>query len=403
MTSRERFIALRFLFKGTEKGRFSPMTVFAWLAIAVGVSAMSCLLSVMYGFESALKERVLKAYPHVMVKPKEDTRPITGYAPWTEAFEQVPGVARVTPFVETEMIAQTDGRAMGAVVLGLPEAEMARKRGEVTEGSLPSASSDVPQAMLGAELARRLGVYVGDQIKVISPIETTGAFGLAPKALTFQVSGLYASGHYEYDQQYLILLIEDAQSLVKKGDAITGWQIWAASESDSESVQESVASTIPPIWEAQSWAEFNSALFHSLRLEQYSMFIILTFAIVIAVMNIGITLTMYVTQKRKNIGILRALGASRAQVRKIFLWQGMLLGGAGLALGAILTVGFLGYIKYFSSYRLPDIYYDRSLPIEVRPLSITVTYLIAVGLIFLATIYPAKKAMDVDPVEAMRR
>jgi len=395
-------VAWRFMLKGTPAGTFSPMTLFAWLAIGVGVAAMSCLLSVMYGFESALRERVLKAYPHVMIRPVAASQPLRDYEPWTEKFKALPIIARTMPYLETEMILQSDHRTLGGVIWGLPPDELQRLEEGITEGALPNPESKLPQVILGSELGHRLGVSPGSRLKLISPIETGGAMGMVPKSQVFEVAGLYASGHYEFDQQYLFLALADGQELLRWGDAISGWHLWADDLEDSEKLLQAVQAILPSTLEAKSWREFNSALFQSLKLEQYSMFTILSFAILIAVMNIVITLMMHVTHKRANIGILRALGASKKQIRQAFLWQGAFLGGVGLALGAVLTAGFIVYVRYFSTYLLPEIYYDRSIPIELRPLSLGLIYTVAIILIYLATLYPAKRAAALHPIDAIR-
>lgn len=378
------------------------MTLFAWLAIAVGVAAMCSLLSVMYGFEGSLIQKVLKAYPHVIVKSKKGEGPIADHAAWTEKLRAVPGVTKLIPFVETEMIVQSDRRTLGGVVWGMPLQDFGSFQDGMLDGGPPSKESRLPQVVLGNELASRLGATKGSLVKVISPIARAGALGAAPRADTFEVSGVYSSGHYDFDQQYLLLMMEDAQDLMRKGDTITGWHVWAKDLHAADDLQQSIAKMIPAEWQAQSWTSFNSALFQSLKLEQFAMFLILSFAVMIAVMNIVITLMMHVSHKRRNIGVLRALGASKASIRRIFLWQGALMGGVGLALGAVLFGLFIVYVRYFSSYQLPEIYYDRTIPIEIRPWSIALIYLVATAMIFFATWYPSRRAAAVHPVEALR-
>ncbi len=399
----EKFIALRFMFKGTERGTFSPLTLFAWVAIAVGVAAMSCLLSVMYGFEASLKDRFLNAYPHVMVRPQNELQTVRDYGPWTKRLTEVDGVARVVPYIETERILQSELSTVGGVVLGIPLEEMRDKFKKLDEGNLPNLSSERPEIILGSQLAERLGAYIGGEIKIISPIETGGMMGMVPNAQSFVVSGIYSSGHYDFDYEYLMMPLSDAQGLLKKGDVITGWQVWGEDESLAEALEDEMTNFLPQGLKAESWGKFNSALFQSLKLEQYAMFSVLSFAIVIAVMNIGITLTMYVSQKKRHIGILRALGASQEQIRKIFVWQGAFLGGMGLFLGAVITTAVLLFIRYSPNLQLPAIYYDRSIPIEVRPLPIILIYAIAILLIMASTLFPARKAMQVDPIEAIRQ
>ncbi len=397
-----RWVAWRFMLKGTEKGTFSAMTFFAWLAIGVGIGAMSSLLSVMYGFESTLRDRVLTAYPHLMIKPVDGSSFISKYEPWTETFQKIPGIVRAVPYLESEMIVQSDRRAIGAVVWGVPPQEFVAMGDKLVEGRAPSKKSKLPQLVVGSELSYRLDADVGSQVRIMSPLERTGVMGTMPQSETYEVSGLYKSGHYDFDEQYLFLDLSDAQYLLKKGNSISGWHLWATSADEGQRLKAKVAALLPADWTVQSWTEFNSALFHSLKLEQYSMFTILSFAILIAVMNIVITLMMHANHKRKNIGILRAIGASAGQVRNIFIWQGAFLGGIGLLLGAFLTVVILSYLKFFSTFQLPAFYYDRSIPVEIRPMALVLIYAVAVVLIFLATLYPAQKASTLDPIEAIR-
>ncbi len=397
-----RFIAVRFMWKATDRGHFSPMTLFSWIAISVGVAAMSCLLSVMYGFEAALKERVLRAYPHLIVHRSggqvlRDTENIQ------KSMSLVEGVVRVFPFVETEMIVQSKLRTVGAIIRGLSEVDLQKAiTFEMLNGNLPSLRERQPTIVLGNELATRLSAFIGDEIKVISPIETSGPLGMIPRAQFFKVSGIFTTGHYDFDHQYIFLLLEDAQDLLKIGTAITGWHIYGKNLFDSDQIAKNLTEVIPKELEVQSWSVFNAALFQSLKLEQYAMFVILSFAILIAVMNIVITLAMHVTHKRKNIGILMAMGASRSQIGRLFIWQGLFLGGIGLALGAVLAFGGLVYIRYFSKFQLPEIYYDRSIPIEIRPLALFLIFFVSVVLIYLSTLVPAIRASKLDPIEAIR-
>lgn len=395
-------IAWRFLLKGTDKGTLSPMTVFVWLALGVGIAAMSVLLSVMYGFEGALRDRVLTAFPHIIVKAKEETEWVSDYKKLTQEFKRVEGIATVLPYIETEMIFRSDYRTLGGVVRGISYEDFKSLQPGIKKGALPKPNSKIGQAVVGSELAHRLGLAVGETIKVISPLRKSGAMGLAPEAETFEVSAIYTSGHYEFDQQYIFIPIEDAQDLLHVGDVITGWHLWANDISQAERLEPFIGAMLPNPLKAESWRIFNAALFDSLKLEQFSMSLILNFAILIAVMNVVITLMMHVAHKKRNIGILRALGASQKQIRNIFLAQGFLMGAVGLVIGAGLSFVLIVYLKYFCTFQLPDIYYDRTIPVEIRPVSLAMIYIVASGMICLATLYPAIRAAKLDPIEAIR-
>jgi len=397
-----RFLAWRFMLKSTEKGSFSPMTLFSWLAIGVGVGAMSSLLSVMYGFEGALKDKVLNAYPHILVQSKESSSPVIDSPELQIKMEEIHEVNRVVPYVQTEMILRSEKRSLGSVIWGVPLQSLKTLRFSLVEGNWPDPQSPLPQALLGSELASRLGVLPGDRITLISPLKKEGALGLVPQSQVFQVSGYFSSGHYEFDEQYVVLGIEDAQDLMGWEKAITGWQVWVERLDQTSEAVKAIQDRLPAKLEVKSWETFNAALFQSLKLEQYSMFVILSFAILIAVMNIVITLTMNVVHKKKNIGILRAIGATPRQVREVFLWQGLFTGSVGLALGALLTLLFVIYVRHFSHFQLPEIYYDRTLPIEIRPLSLFLVYLVASLFIYLATLLPSAQASRLSIIESIR-
>lgn len=378
------------------------MTIFVWLALGVGISAMTVLLSVMYGFEGALRDRVLTAFPHVIVTATEEGAWVRDYIPTTRKLKETSQVKRVLPFIETEMIFRSDYRTLGGIVRGIRYEDFKSLESGVQKGATPSPDAKLAQAVMGSELAHRLGLAVGETFKVISPLRKSGVMGLAPESDTFEVSAIYTSGHYEFDQQYIFIPLEDAQDLLRVGDVISGWHVWANQIEDAERVEKKVQLILPSGLKVQSWRVFNAALFDSLRLEQFSMSLILNFAIIIAVMNVVITLMMHVAHKRRNIGILRALGASQKQIRSIFLIQGFLMGAVGLLIGAVLSFFLIIYLKYFCTFQLPEIYYDRTIPVEIRPFSLILIYVVASVMIYLATIYPASRAAKLDPIEAIR-
>lgn len=390
------------MLRATDRGGFSGMTLYAWLAVGVGIAAMSTLLSVMYGFEGTLRDRVLTAYPHILIRSKVARQSIRDYEAWSEKITGIDGVKRSVPYLDGEMILQTPLRSLGAVVWGVPKSEIVHMSEKLVKGQAPSETAALPQTIVGSELAYRTGVDFKSQVTLISPLLKSGPMGSIPLSETFEVAGLFNSGHYDFDQQYLYVFLEDAQALLRKPGQIAGWHIWTESPEAADRVAAHLKREIPAEWEVETWKVFNSALFQSLKLEQFAMFTVLSFAILVAVMNVTITLLMNVHHKKKNIGVLRALGASRQQIRRIFLWEGLMLGGAGLAIGAVLTAVLIFYIRNLMTFQLPAIYYDRAIPVEIRPYSLALIYGVAVFLILLATLYPARRAANLDPVKAIR-
>ena len=378
------------------------MTLFAWAAIGVGVAAVCCLLSVMYGFESALKTRVLTASPHISIEPKGGQIVLMDDS-ITHALETAQGVDHVVAFVEREMIAMSEDRSYGVVVRGIRESDFKHWLIGLKAGGIPSLESKLPGVVVGSELANQLEVSVGDEIRLLSPTQRSGGIGgQVPRSATFVVSGLYTSGHYEFDHQFLIMLLEDASDLLRVGKSISGWQVWTKDLDDSQKIADQLQTMLPENLVAIHWSEQNAALFQSLKLEQFAMGFILGLAILIAMMNMVITLTTQVTAKRKHIGVFRALGASKQQIKSMFMWQGIWLGVSGIGLAALLITGFIIFVKNFSTFQLPDIYYDRSIPIEVRPLTFFIVFFVAMVFIFLSTQFPSRKAANMDPIEAIR-
>jgi len=394
-----RSLAWRFMIKSTTKGKLSILTLLSWIAIAVGVGVMGGLLSIMYGLETSLKKSILRSYPHVFIKPKVVSDKINNHQKWTDALQKLPEVSRVVPYVESEMIAQSQNRTLGVVVHGVPKDELERLNAFLVQGKSP-LQGKMPQGILGVELAHHLGLQIDETFLLVSPFKRSGAMGVAPEATRFEMSGVFSTGHYDFDKQAIYLSLEEAQFLLQKNTSISGWQIWLKNESDAEDFSSRLVGVLPEPWQAQSWQVFNGALFQSLKLEQIGMAVILGFAILIAALNISITLLMNVNNKKSNIGILRAMGLSSYRVQNIFLWQGVWTGVVGLLGGALLAFIIIFYAQNF--YEFPEIYYVRNVPVEIRPWSLATIYISASFLILIGTLYPAYRASQIHPIEAIR-
>jgi lipoprotein-releasing system permease protein len=271
-------------------------------------------------------------------------------------------------------------------------------------GARPSAEKSSPPKLaiiVGKELAARLGTFVGDTINVISPSGTPGPLGIVPKIRKFEVVGIFDSGMYEYDSTLAYISMATAQDFFNTGDAVTGVEVKVddifAADRIAKEIEEALGF---PYW-ARDWMKLNKNLFSALQLEKMMMFIILILIILVASFNIIGTLTMIVVEKSREIAILKAMGATRREVMRIFMVDGLVIGGVGTAIG--IPLGLVVCYLLQSFYTLPsDIYYISHLPIRIQPLDILVISLSAVAISFIATLYPSWQAARLNPSEALR-
>ena len=270
----------------------------------------------------------------------------------------------------------------------------------IVEGNLDDLGDG--QIILGIELARKLGLIVGDKIVLISKLEMT-PMGMMPQSKKLELAGIFESGMYEYDIGMAYVTIATAQKLYNMGDTVTGIEIKLVDENIADSFAKSLQKKYPyPYW-VRSWMDMNYNLFSALKLEKITMSIILTMIILVAAFNIISTLIMIVMEKTKEIAILKAIGSPNQAILKIFMLEGLVIGILGTALGV--AGGYLlGYLlKTYQFVKLPaDVYYIDTIPVVMRTLDIVIISVSAIAISLASTFYPAWRATRVDPVEAMR-
>ena len=281
----------------------------------------------------------------------------------------------------------------------------------IKEGSLSVVSQkkkdkngiEVPGALIGKELARNLGVFMGDYINVISPLGTVTPMGMVPKVKRFQVEGVFDSGMYEYDSSLIYVSLKEAQSFFELGNMVTGIEVRTDDIYRAREIGKEIQGSLGyPFW-TRDWIEMNKNLFAALKLEKIAMFVILALIVLVAAFNIISTLIMVVMEKQKDIAILKAMGATSGSIMKIFVIEGTVIGTVGTALGL-----FGGYVSCFllAKYKfieLPgDVYYISTLPVKMEPMTLLIVSIAALGISFIATIYPAYQAARLDPAEALR-
>jgi lipoprotein-releasing system permease protein len=265
----------------------------------------------------------------------------------------------------------------------------------------PDQETPIPGIILGKELAGKLGVFYGEKITVVSPFGVVGPLGMVPKMKRFEVVGIFDSGMYEYDSSLAYISLSAAQDFFGMGDKVTGLEIKVDDIFIADRVAQRIEQTLGFPYGARDWMKMNRNLFSALKLEKIMMFIILVLIILVASFNIVSTLTMIVVEKGREIAILKAMGANRRGVMRIFMIDGLVIGLLGTLIGLPLGYGVCQVLQNF--YSLPsDIYYINHLPVKIRPLDVSLVALSALLISFLATLYPSWQAAKLDPAEALR-
>jgi lipoprotein-releasing system permease protein len=341
---------------------------------------------------------------------------MTGWQDVEKKVARQPGVVAVAPFVFTQALAQSgQHRYMeGVYLLGIPPAgpgaqEVTGIRSTATGGDFSFATKDGQRrgAVVGAKLADRLMVTPGiDSIKLVTVRldKINPVTGMSdPYVEQFEVTGIFSTGMYEYDNNYVILSLETAQRLAQLGTAVTGLEVKTPSRWDAPEVALRLQDSLGMPFRTVDWREQNHSLFNALKLEKLGMSVILLLIVLVAAFNIMSTLIMVVTDKTREIGILRAMGMSARSIRRIFFAQGVIIGVAGTFVG--LVIGLVTSVAIGRGKLIPldaAVYYIDHLPISTEPLDVALIVLASLAVAAIATIYPARQAARLYPVEAIR-
>ncbi len=407
----ETFIGRRYLRAKQKQAFISLITILSVAGVAVGVMALIVVISVMTGFEADLKSRILGGQPQVMIMRHGGA--FTKYRQVLQEVEKTPGVEAATPFIYSQIMLRSKNGASGAVLRGIDPESAGRVMKTLQHLNLPSStdthsspssSPDIPGIVLGRELAKNLGVLEGDAIYLISPRGMLSPIGHVPAMKQFKVTGFFESGMYEYDQTFAYINIRDAQKIMRLGDSVTGLDIRVTDLYDARNVAQKITGKLGfPYW-ARDWMQMNRNLFKALKLERRVMFIILTLIILVAAFNIASSLIMMVMGKTRDIAILKAMGATERSVRKIFVFNGMVIGTIGTFIGLVLGLIICTALKHYNIHELTgDIYYfTTTLPVKLELADVLSIIVAALLICFLATLYPARQASKLNPVEAIR-
>lgn len=415
-----RKIALRYLWSKRSEAFITILTIISIVGVAVGVAVITIVMSIMSGFEHELREKIIGTNSHIVVRKLGGK--IDDWKVVADELAAVQGVKSISPFSYHQALVRADDRSSGILIKGIdPQSYSGRQLENYLEGvgiaealeAVPYTSNvegeikstQLPALIVGRELTRTLNIFIGQPVSLISPSVTSTPYGLVPRYSRFAVSAVYRSGLSEYESGLAYMRLDEAQRFFRLGEAISGFEIRVNDIDKSPLVTKAITDKLQRIgagFYAQDWTESNRPLWEAIQLEKKVYFIVLLLIIVMASFSIISTLVMVVLEKRKDIAILRTIGASSSGIADIFRFQGAVVGVLGTLLG--IAGGFIGCVL-LDKYGFPlD---DRIFPVSQVPVRMEFWNFAAVAgaafvICFLATIYPSRKASRLQPSEVLR-
>ena len=407
----ERMMAGRYLRARRQEGFISVIAGFSLLGIALGVATLIIVMAVMNGFRAELLGRILGLNGHLTVYGAGQA--LSDYDKSVETLKRLPDVISATPLVEGQVMATANNVAAGALVRGIrPEDLRARTliSSHIKSGDLNNFVGE-DAIIVGTRMAQKFGLTIGDTVTLISPQGSVTAFGTVPRMRGYKIVALFEVGMFEYDSSYIYMPLEAAQLYFRLPNAVSGIEVMVRDPDRSGQMRRIIAEALGPGFRPFDWQQANASFFNAVQVERNVMFLILTLIILVAAFNIISSLIMLVKDKSKDIAILRTMGASRGSVLRIFFLCGASVGVIGTILGFLLGVAFCSNIENIRQWLQtltgtdlfnPTVYFLSQLPAKMDTVEVVQVVAMALGLSFLATIYPAWRAARLDPVEALR-
>jgi lipoprotein-releasing system permease protein len=407
----ERMVALRYLRARRQEGFISIIAWFSLLGIALGVATLIIVMSVMNGFRAELLGRILGLNGHFAVQSQSGA--LADFDALAERVRRVPGVLAVRPQVEGQVMAAGPNNASGALVRGLRPDDLSRHAtlaNGVRAGRIADLA-DESAVMIGSRMAQRLGLGVGDAITLIAPRGSVTAFGSVPRSKAYRVAAIFEIGMYEYDNNFVYMGLEQAQLFFRFPNTVTSLEVMVDNPNAVRATAARLAGAVGAGGRIYDWQQANASFFTAIQVERNVMFLILTLIILVAAFNIISSLIMLVKDKGRDIAILRTMGATRGMITRIFFLAGASVGAVGTLAGFALGLAFCANIEHIRQFLQSltgtelfsaEIYFLSRLPAKVDPTEVAMVVAMALGLSFLATIYPAWRAARLDPVEALR-
>lgn len=386
------FIALRYLTSKHREKFISIISLISVLGVAVGVAALIVVIAVMSGFDNDLKEKMIGTNAHMVVEADYGVKPSDEML---FRITETPHVLAASFYLQGQALIRANENVTGVIVKGIDlagEENVSKIKTYITKGTIDFGEDGI---IIGSELASRLKLNLGDAVSLVSQSDTKGE--------KFKVTGIFTSGMYEYDMNLIYLHIKKAQGLFAAPNLASGISIKADDAFDVLSIKNELRKRLGPEFTVRTWMEMNKNLIAALKLEKTVMFLILTLIVIVACLNIASALIMTVLEKTKDIGILKAIGASNDNIMAIFAIEGALIGSLGTTLGTALGMILCWCLKTYKFISLPqEIYYIDKLPVKLELQDVSLIVISSLLISLIATIYPAHKASKLDPTEALR-
>lgn len=404
----EWFVCLRYLRAKRKHNFISLISIISVAGVAIGVMALIIVLAVMTGFTNELRDKILGVNSHIVVQKIEGR--ITDPTEIQQQLQTIPGIIATTPYLFSQTMITSGDAGTGAILRGIDPDSANRvldldrhlNGGHIADLNAPQESGRLPGIILGHELAKQLRVFQGSRIRLMSTAGSLSPIGILPRIKTCEVIGIFKTGMYEYDASMAYVSLAVAQDFLELGSDVHGVEVRLADIFQAHGIARQIEQQLGAGTIARDWITMNKSLFSALELEKKMMFIIITLVVIVAAFNIVSTLIMVVMEKNKDIAILKSMGANAAQIMKIFVYEGLiigLLGTIGGVGGGLLVCDILRRYKFI---KLPDVYPISTLPVEVVYPDVFMISAAAIVITLLATLYPSWQAAKIDPATALR-
>jgi lipoprotein-releasing system permease protein len=407
-TPYEIFVSLRYLKTKKRYGTVSLNTFISIAGVVIGVATSIITLSVMTGFQGYFRDKILSAISHIVVMEYSGIG-VKDEKELQEKVARVPHVKATTPFIISQAMLTSKDRVQGVVVRGInpkTEGTVTSLEKNITDGSLRDLEAPgrkLPGIVIGEDLAHKFGVAIGDTITMVNPIGEETAMGMVPKMRKFELVGIFDAGMYDYNTGFAYLSLPEAQKFFDMQGRISGIQVRVDEIYNADKISDAIRSMVGYPYYTRNWIEMNKNFFSALKLEKIGMSLILVVIIIVASFNIIGTLTMIVMEKNREIAILKSMGAPSVSIMRIFMFAGLVIGFVGTTLGSLIGYGAVALITKTGVITLPkDVYQVSHLPLSITGLDILFIAATALGISFLATLYPSWQAAKQDPVEVLR-